>query len=57
MTHKIAGKAGIHVHGWIRLTSFGVFAAALMTINPIALLAQSATGVEPPASVAKSLHC
>jgi hypothetical protein len=51
MTPKIAGKAGTHAHGWIKLASFGVFAAALITINPNALLAQSATGVEPPASV------
>jgi hypothetical protein len=51
MTPKIAGKAGTRVHGWIKLASFGVFAAALMTINPTALLAQSAAGFEPPASV------
>jgi hypothetical protein len=51
MRPEIAGKAGTHVHGWIRLASFGVFAAALMTITPTALLAQSATVIEAPASV------
>jgi hypothetical protein len=51
MTPKTAGKASTHVHGWTRLASFGVFAAALMTITPTALLAQSATVIEAPASV------
>ncbi len=51
MRPEIADKAGTHVHGWIRLASFGVFAAALMMITPTALLAQSATVIEAPASV------
>jgi hypothetical protein len=51
MRPEIADKASTHVHGWIRLASFGVFAGALMTITPTALLAQSATVIEAPASV------